>query len=82
MRIHSLKTKKTTQTVFYVGDFKTALLSEATLYELGYLSEDRFQNNQDRYIAEAGRPVFGTVEVNLANCGDCALTKITKGNLS
>ena len=36
--------------------------------------------DQDSYIAKAGRPVFGTIEVNSAHCTDCASTKITKGN--
>ena len=44
---------------------------------MGYLSEDTFQENnllgdtdQDRYIAEDGCPVFGTVEVDSAHYND------------
>ena len=82
--------KETIPTVFYVSkDFKTNIMSEQTLYRLKYLSEDTFREDelyeadgQDNYIAMAGRPVFGTVEVDSAHCTNCAEAKITKGNLN
>ena len=39
-------------------------------------------DEQDNYIARAGRPVFGTVTVDSAHCTSCAEAKITKGNLN
>ena len=61
VRIHSLKTKDTVPTVFYVSkDFKTNIMSEQTLYQLKYLSEDMFSEDelyeadgQDNYITRA-----------------------------
>ena len=89
MKIFSLKTRRSTPAAFYVSpSFTTNILSEQSLYDLGYLKEEflRGYGSQDKYIAKADLRTFGGEmigeAVDVSNCSDCATTKPTKVNVN
>ena len=71
VRIYSLKTKKTHRVTFYVGKMTGNILSESTLYALGYLPENIFREDelyrvgkQKEYITTINAnkyPKFGSI---------------------
>ena len=81
VHIYSLKTKQTHRVTFHVGNFTSNILSEQTLYDLGYLDVNIFREDnlykagkQKEYITNVNankHPMFGSVgheEVVVMKC--------------
>ena len=93
MMIYSLKTRKKVPVTFLISeDLGCNILSEALVYDLGYLPATAFQENflckydgqdvdetQASFMNQAGQLMFGTEHIASANINNA---RITKGNIN